>query len=253
MIVLSTPFAGKAYCFNDYAKGIKNLDYPKSKIFYLVMDNSNSKAFGKRIDDFAKSMKFKDYKRVVIERPQFTIENTADYAKVSDHCHKIYMDMQNEIPKSDFVYNVEDDVEVPPDSLKKLLNVFKGFDKAGTAVGSCCSRRLQDVMAKIPVAWLFKEVRVFPYPDLSDQKVVTSLRLKTVPPFGQQIIGAAHMGCWLTRTKLIEKIKFDDLHGFNANDIAWGYKLILNGYYTVIDWSVVTKHWWQMDGEKGFY
>ena len=60
MITLSTPFAGKEYCFPDYCQGIENLEWPREDIFYLVIDNSNDKDFGKKIDEFARRMKFGD-------------------------------------------------------------------------------------------------------------------------------------------------------------------------------------------------
>lgn len=253
MIILSTPFAGKEYCFEDYCRGIENLDWDKKDIYYIAIDNSNNKEFGAKIEKFINKMGFGEYKNCVYKEEPKTIESTDDYADVSEHCHNIYQILEDNLPDHPFTFNIEDDVEVPPDSLNKLMDVFDKYPKVGTAVGSCSSRRLKDRLVGHPVAWKFKEERIFPYPDVHMNQPPDCLRFTETPPFGIQIIGAAHMGCWLTKTKLIKSISFKDLHGLGANDIAWGYKLNKSGYYFVIDWSIKTKHYWMVNGEKGFY
>ena len=250
MINLSTPFAVKDHCFPDYCRGIKRLDWSKKDIFYTVIDNSNDTAFGKKIDAFAANVGFGGYKRYVFDRPQFTIENTEDYAKVSSHVHQVYRSLQDRLPNNKFTFNVEDDVEIPPDALQKLMHIFATYPNVGTAVGKCNSRRLKDRLLSVPVAWKFRETRVMPFGTVEDISVI---RFTDPPPFGIQIIGASHIGCWLTPTKLIKQIRFDELHGLGSNDIAWGYKLMKAGYHFVIDWSIETKHWWYQDGVKGYY
>lgn len=253
LITLSTPFAGKEYCFGDYSRGILNLDYPKNKIFFLALDNSRNKEFGKKIDKLAEKAGFADYRRLIYDKEPFTIEKTSDYAKVCSHCHNIYCILEKHLPEeNEFTFNIEDDVEVPPDSLKKLLKIFEMDKKVGTAVGSCCSRRLKDELVGYPVAWKFRETIIFPYQPFYTEPA-EALRIITAPPFGIEIIGSAHLGCWLTKTRLIKEISFKDLCGLGAVDVAWGYKLNKKGYYFVIDWSVKTKHYWLYEGKKGYY
>jgi len=252
MITLATPFANKQYCFEDYYRGILNLDYPKDDIHCLWYDNSNDKDFHKLLGEKIKV--FKRHQIVVDETPHMTIENTTDYGKVSYRVAQMYMNLEKFLPESDYTFIVEDDVEIPPDTLTKLLEIFTRYPKVGTAVGSVSSRRMTDSLFKRPVAWWFEERRVFPFPDDCREIQVEHKRYQSVPPFGIRIIGTAHTGCWLAPTHLIKKLHFGyEEDGVKPNDARWGWVLQKAGYYMVMDWSVVCKHWWICDGEKGYY
>ena len=251
-LTISALFAGKDYCFEDYCRGIMSLELDRKQVDYVVVDNSNSETFGGKIDDFAKDAGFASYVRYIYEAPHFTIENTADYAKVSDHVHMAYMFLQKRLPDNEYTFNVEDDIEVTPNSISKLLDCFELNDRVGTTTGVSIARRLDDRVQGFPGAWHFKETRVFPFPDTCQEMTLECKPILEAPPFGIQIIGSAHMGCWLTKTRLIKEIGFDSFCGFNANDIAWGYKLNKAGYYMVIDWSVKVKHYHYNNGRKGY-
>lgn len=250
MITLTTPFAGKKHCFDNYYEGVVNLDYPKIDIFALWYDNSNDAEFHAMLEEKIKI--FPNHKIVVDDAPHFVIENTSDYAKVSMRCHEVYKAI-SKLVDGDYMFNVEDDVWVPPDSLKKMLDVFNRYEKVGTVIGSQCSRRLKDFVFRLPTAWIFEQKRVFPFPDTCDEFHMTCLRLKNFPPFGIQIIGSGHMGCWLTPTAIVKEIGFVwEEDGLQANDIVWGYRLGKAGYHFVIDWSIRTRHYHCIDGEKGY-
>src|SRR5690606_9973626 len=99
--------------------------------------------------------------------------------------------------------NVEDDVELPARTWERLTYVLDEFPIVGTVVGSCSSRRMKDTEATHPIAFNF--VREETIGGVETVKVVTS-RLVEEKPLGIELIGAAHMGCWLTRTPLIREI-----------------------------------------------
>lgn len=252
MITLTTPFANKRHCFEDYYSGIRELDYPRDKIFALWYDNSNDKAFSEML---AEKIKIFPHHRIIIDTtPHFTIENTTDYAIVSYRCHEVYKRMGDEIPSDGYMFNVEDDVTIPPDTLNKMLEIFERYPKVGTVIGSQCSRRLKDSVCKVPTAWKFEQKRTFPDPDSCNEIQTHCLRIQNAPPFGIQIIGSGHMGCWMAPCNLVKQIGFKwEEDGLSANDIVWGYRLTKAGYHYVIDWSIKCKHWWLVNGEKGYY
>lgn len=251
-ITLTTPFANKKYCFDKYYEAIKKLDYPKDKIFALWYDNSNDKDFGKMLKEKIKI--FPRHRIIKDDTPYFTIENTSDYGKVSYRCHEVYKKIADEIPSEGYMFNVEDDVEVPPDSLKKMLAIFNKYPKVGTVIGSLCSRRTKDRVFKLPVVWKFRRTRTFPEPDTCNEITTECLQIQNLPSSGIEVVGSGHMGCWLAPAKLVKKIGFKwSEDGVMANDIVWGYRLKKAGYQFLIDWSIVCKHWWCVDGKIGYY
>ena len=83
--------------------------------------------------------------------------------------------------------------------------------------------------------------------------MVTSARIMVPKQLGVDMIGAAHMGCWLTRTKLISQIGFNyNVDGVRGQDLCWGYELNRAGYRMAMDWSLQAKHYHLNDGVKEF-
>lgn len=245
-VCLTTPFAGKSWCFRDYARGISHLPLRRMKaIFY---DNSCKKEFTRKLLDFGKAH-FADFTLLIDKTPPQTIESTTDYAKISWRCHQIYRTLQEHLDESEYMFNVEDDVELPPDTYKKLLGAFNMSPRVGTVVGSVCGRRLKDRGFKVPVVWKYTVTHTYP----QNGTQVRDSRIMEERPFGLETVGGTHMACWMTKTALIKKIGFKWYEdGLQANDQVWGYRLNKAGYFPVIDWSIKCKHYWKVNGKKGW-
>lgn len=252
MITLTTPFAGKRYCFDAYYEGITNLEHPREDFHVIWYDNTCDAEFHAMLQD--KIQVFPSHEIVIDTTPPLVIDNTPNYTAVSDRCGEVYKNLANIIPAdNEFMFNVEDDVWVPPDSLSKMLTIFKLDDKIGTVIGQqYCRRFLNSPIRKIPNAWTFEIDWRFPEGDVCKEKTVKRHFIED-KPFGVEIIGSGHLGCWLTKTHLVKELGFAmDVDGIHANDTVWGHRLAEHGYYFVIDYSIRCKHYHCLNGEVDF-
>lgn len=244
---LVTPFAGKAFCFTDYMRGLRRL--PLADAHVVWWDNSNDPAFQKKLLRTLKD-NFDSYMLVEDKNRQHTVETTTEYAKISYRCHRIYKTLHEHMtcPDIPLTVNIEDDVEVPAGTWERLTGVLDTYPEVGTVVGSCRSRRLKDRTAHVPIAFTFERSQSIG----GDGEIkVRDRRLVQEKTFGLDAIGAAHMGCWFTRTNLIRRIGMNfGVDGVFGQDLCWGYQLNLAGHKFVIDWSVKTEHYYQLNGEK---
>lgn len=253
-ITLTTPFAGKDFCFDDYVRGIKGLTYPKDKIDYYVCDNSNNADFEKRIKDFGGSHGFRSFTYYKLDtfEPK-TVENAKDYGDICANVYKMYSFFFGKVAPlaGDFIFNVEDDVEVPPDSIEKLLACFDYDEKVASASGHCNGRRMRDEEFENPMVWNFKITKVYPFADTSNEYAWEIVKLLSEKPFGIEMVGATHWGCLMLKTdKLVEIGVHDRGRLARGVDLEWGYDLMKAGYYHVLDWSIKCGHWGLMEGIK---
>ena len=246
-VELVTPFAGKTYCFSNYLKGIRYLPLKKMRgIFY---DNSNNSRFHKRLKDFGTS-NFAEFNLITDPAEPKVVETTSEYRDISWRCHEIYRTIQENLNGSEYTMIVEDDTEIPEKALPQMKSVLENEPRIGTVVGSVKSRRLKDRVVGIPVAWNYEISRVIP----DENFMVRDSRIVNEKPYGVELIGSAHMACWLSRTALVKKIGFKYREdGLAANDQVWGYRLNKAGYWFAIDWGIKCKHWWKYNGVKGWY
>lgn len=250
-VCLVTPFAGKRYCFNEYLKGIKRL--PTDKMSAIFYDNSCDDAFQKTLIDTGKKM-FAEFTLLVDPTPPKTIESCEDYKDVSWRCHQVYRTIQKYLNGDKYTFVVEDDVEIPKNTLERLMPPLEENDKLITIVGSCKSRRLEDRVNAVPIIWKFVIQHSIPPSEEFPYELVQNRRIMQEKPYGIELIGSSHMGCWLTKTKMIKKLGFKwHEDGVSANDCVWGYRANKLGYQVAINWAVKTKHHWQLDGKKGWY
>lgn len=241
---LVTPFAGKGFCFSRYLAGLRRL--PLGQAHFVWLDNSNDAGFRRRLmaalDELADS-----WTLVEDRNPPRTVETTAQYAEICWRCHCVYQELyERRICDLPLCLNVEDDVELPDVAWERLTRVLADHPQVGTVVGSCASRRLRDDTACLPIAFNFvrrEEIGGLARVSVVDQRLVQAREL------GVELIGAAHMGLWLTRTALIGKLGMPaEADGLRAQDLVWGYQLNRSGHRFAIDWSVKTRHYYQHRG-----
>ncbi|KPK55000.1 MAG: hypothetical protein AMS22_05090 [Thiotrichales bacterium SG8_50] len=253
MITLTTPFAGKRHCFDAYYDGVVNLDHPKDDFHVIWYDNSCDADFHAMLQEKIKV--FPSHEIVIDITPPLVIENTPDYCRVSERCHEVYCNLAELVPAdNEFMFNVEDDVWVPPDSLSKMLAIFRLDEKIGTVIGQQYCRRFSKAknIRPIPNAWTFEIDYRFPEGDVCKEKTAKRTFIED-KPFGVEIIGSGHLGCWLTKTHLVKELGFMmDKDGLRANDTVWGYRLREHGYYFVIDYSIRCRHYYRIEGEVGY-
>jgi hypothetical protein len=243
---LVTPFAGKTYCFGEYLRGVRRL--PPERAHAVWYDNSCDAAFRRRLER-ALARHFRSYTLIEDRNPPRTIETTSDYARVDRRVVQIYRTIMHElIEPLPLVFVVEDDVEVPAGGWERLVRILDENPTVGTAVGVMNSRRIVGDLTGAPVAWNIERVESIG----GDWSARAEMRrIVSEKPYGVELIGAAHTGCWLTRTNVIKKLGIRGGHdNVSFVDQTWGYRLNLAGHRMAIDWSVKARHYFLENGRK---
>jgi len=248
---LITSFAGKEYCFDEYMRGISHL--PTKDMCMVIYDNSNSKRFGKKIIREL-SKHFKRYIHVVDENRQYTVENTKEYFLIAERAFTIYnLILSHYLIDAKYTMIIEDDVEVASGTYEKFLKLMDMYPRIGTIVGNQHDRHPAENDIgdghPHPVVWHMTEER-----DVVSGRVGVVIKMyDRSKKFGLEAVASAHTGCWLTRTPLLKKVKlkynYRDLGGF---DQVWGYRLNKMGRSLVVDWSSPIKHYYKLNGKKGW-
>lgn len=124
-ILITSPIRQKSYCLDRFLEGIYNLDYPRRLIsIYFLEGDSTDDSLDKLVKWKEKHMD--EYNSVIIEkydwddnRNKYKIHTWTDshliqLAHIRDRCLE-------QLDKEDFVFMVDADVELHPQTLKKLL------------------------------------------------------------------------------------------------------------------------------------
>ena len=243
---LVTPFAGKLHCFKKYLAGVKHL--PHQHMEAIWYDNSNDPDFHQKLIQVGKQL-FPLLTVLTDESPHYTVESNAEYAHIDYRAFAIYDTLTSYLPSIPLTMILEDDVELPPGGFERLKAVLTSDTRIGTVVGNVCNRRMRGCSHLAPIVWNFILHETFP----KNGHWAESKQMECSKPYGIELIGAAHTGCWLTRTALIKQLgfKFQE-DGIFATDRVWGYRLNKAGHWMAIEWSVQCKHHWKLDGKRGY-
>ena len=245
---LITSFARKEYCFENYLKGISHL--PTKNMCAVIYDNSNSEKFGKMLIKEMGRL-FKRYVYVVDENKHYTVENTDEYFLIAERAFSIYHTILNSfLIDAKYTMIIEDDVEVAKGTYEKFISLMETYPEIGTVVGNQHDRHPPENGGHPrPVVWHMQE----------EKNVVTGemgVRMKMYnksKSFGIEAVASAHTGCWFTRTNLLHKFKMRyNYMGLGGFDQVWGYRLNKLGRSLVVDWSSPVKHYYQLNGKKGW-
>jgi len=260
-IAITTPFANKLYCLEEYQKSIADavteLDKRNIESEFYIWDNSNNPDFENQIKEWANKI-FKKVNYFKDKTEHQIIETTADYGKVSDRCATIYKKMFNEwIDKDcDYIFNVEDDISFEGKDILKMIDILENpnFKEASAITGCAVGRRLRDKAYGRSMTWSFK-INGLVFPPIPEQQ--TSIQINTIPekPLGIEIIGSAHAGMLLMRNSVLQSLGWAiNEDGVRGGDICFGYRLwkYKKGFY-LVDWSIWAKHWFKDELGKADY
>jgi len=248
-INIVSPFAGKSFCFRDWAKSLKAM--PVDRAHVLVYDNSNSKTFGRKLDEFCKK-ELAAYTLCRDTNPHLTMEFSNNWTAIGKRCRAVYGIIYNELvdQKRTWCLNLEDDIGAPNDSWEKLSFIMKD-ESVGTAIGKCIDRRgLNDRGVRLPIAVNFTRTQTIGPTGI---KAEPRIELEHIPEkdYGVEAIGGGHMGLWLTRTEAIRSLGMGHQFGeIVGNDMNWGYAINEAGWKFAHDWSIHMKHYYK-DKQSG--
>jgi len=246
---LIVPFANKPFCFDNWLKGIKQLS---KDVGLIVYDNTNSEKTRQLIKRGLKGM-FSWQIWIRDENQQFTVENAKDYILIDNRMWDIYSETMKYVPKCEYIFIVEDDIEIPDGTYIKFLDLMDLYPQLGTVVGMARDRRKCDNAAYFhaPIIWNILKAEIIPL----GEKFIETRQFSEVKDFGVESIGSAHTGCWFTRYEVAKKLKFGtkcDLMFNNYLDQDWGYRVNQAGLVMAVDWSVKCKHYSNYQGKKEY-
>ena len=142
-------------------------------------------------------------------------------------------DIHNEIkanlnytPEYDFVYLIEDDTLVPPDSLEKLMEGFKDHPEAGFISGVELGR------------WGFLHVGAWETDNVDYPSVITSLPEKE----GLVEVDASGLYCCLVRANVYNDHFFKPFEKVLGPDVDFGFELRKKGYKNYVNFDVQCIH-----------
>jgi len=243
---LVSPFANKRYCLKKYLSGIRLM--PTDNMCAVVYDNSNSEKFHKEISKAFGDM-FPHFLHIIDENQHFTIDTSNDYNLIDDRLHFIYRNAFKWMPMSKNVFVVEDDVQVPSGSYEKLSAILSTYPEVATAVACVRERRkIFEDAYRYPNMWYMREIVSC---ETGEKRVELEL-IKKEKPFGIELIGSSHTGCWMTRRSVIKEIGVEPIKDVRYFDQAWGYHLYKRGYKIVVDWSIKCKHYHKILDKVGY-
>lgn len=251
VIVISSPFAGKAYCLDEYMKSVEGiLKTPNIDFKYVIYDNSCDKEFSNKLRKWSEGLGIPVIWYSDLNKPT-TIESTADYALTSNKVVQVYkVIFEKLIPECDYVLNIEDDTTCEPDALEKLLGTMERNPSAVTVVGSVYGRRLNDRYFGVPVVFAFKGDWCYPQ-FVGFNSKVTAHRVPERES-GEEFIGSSHVALWLTKYEILKEKGWEVVPELGvAGDISWGYR---NLGKMMINWGVRAKHWFKCgDGTADYH
>lgn len=250
-ISLITPFVGKWYCINEYLSGLTNLEYDKSLIDLVFYDASCDKGFNKLLNDFIDCHKEYNSITLVVDERQPMHDVTAGNVIKTNRVASVYERLKKHI-NNDLLFVVEDDIEVPTDSLNKLLKLFDD-QSVSMALGRQLCRWAGEADERLPLAWFYSRERVYPESDTCKEEHIVP---KTFPILdtGIQAIEASAMGCNLIRSEIYKREVFRGFDcGIVGYDLIFGKDMIDWGYKILIDWSIHCKHYHLISGKVDIY
>ena len=228
MITLFVAFAGRDFCLKTILKAIDNLDYPKNKLKIVFCDTSSRDEFFKRLKSWLEKKPYADKKIIryiqnVVLKGDEIFDNCIKMRNIS----RMYEDTKKFID-TDLVFYVEDDIEIPPDSLKKLLPIMDDSDVV-MATGRVMSRFAPNKVRWSQALWYNKKDKVW----------------YCLPPKDEGIerVEGSTWGCSLAKTKVIKDMCLNNYSYPDwGQDAIFADKLRKTKKKIMIDWSIFCGH-----------
>jgi len=210
----------KAYCLKEYLQAVNGLTYKNYNV--LIVDNSKSSAYSKKIKSLGFNAIKDDYKESARER----IVSSRNILR------------EKAIERYDYLLSLEQDVIPPKDMIEKLLRHKKEI----TTGVYFTYKKIDGNKTIIPLLWLIDngEVRNLTEDEVMEEKIID--------------VEGAGLGCMLISSKVLEKVKFRYEKKSQAFDDMWFCKDAKEkGYRIIADTSVKCKHLiekWSWEGIK---
>lgn len=241
-----TLFSGRTWHVARYVNAIQNLQWNHENLFLVAIDNSGDEMFGaylrsaleecgipftivvdnSKISETISADKFADMR----------IHRAGKAYKLSEHLARLYAKARVFIPsKTDYVFCIEDDIEVPAHSLFELAKCFIKNRKTGAASG-CVQSRFEDRILAWDGDWKqyerdesYKSIQICPEHDYMIEVLTSGLM------------------CTLFRREVFDKIAFRPDPMWNNKrayyDWAVGKDVFELGWKWMLTGSVICGHW----------
>jgi hypothetical protein len=134
------------------------------------------------------------------------------------------------IPDTDFVFTIEDDTNIRPNYLDRLISKFNLVNSREYKVGFISGVQVGRWGFKMIGAW-----NGFDYDDLKSAQTIPY-----TPENGLQEVDAAGFYCYLTKKNLFVNTNYK--FGQFGPDVYFGFDLRFKGYHNFIDWSLIAEH-----------
>jgi cellulose synthase/poly-beta-1,6-N-acetylglucosamine synthase-like glycosyltransferase len=126
VVAIGCPIQNREEIVKEYLEGISNLDYPKNKLIPCFFVNNTSDKTGELILNWMAENK-KDYKLIVYERDDKVYKRRTDRQDRENRDYTLFTIVRNRFLKLvktvewDYLFSVDSDIIIQPDTLKKLL------------------------------------------------------------------------------------------------------------------------------------
>lgn len=249
-VCLLTLFCGREWSLDQYAASLKNLTWDKDHLFLVAVDNSRSATFARSLQS---ALEGTGVPFIIVRDDASILEDVAasDFSdsaplrrkhtyRLSAHLARLYAKARTFVPAgADFVFSIEDDIEVPPDCVDHFLWTLLQHKQAAVVSGAVACRFVPGRLLTWGGTWSEYErtlspVEVFDVPD-RPVDVMTS-----------------GMMCTLFRRRAFDAIAFrpapwwhDEAHPYY--DWAIGKEVNRMGWKWMLDPAVRCGHWQRDD------
>lgn len=214
----------RPWAVNELAASIRDmdLDFNSTELIIYIDTNDDAMvwkvktAFMMFIDDFA------GYQIIISGKNP--LEDSAPVGLRRMRIIENWNEIKQLLGSTKYTLSIEDDTICPPDTFKKLLEVFKKRSKVGYVEGVEVHRGEQNIIG----AWRITS------------KIARSLEFKDG---GIEEIDGGGFYCFMTLTKLLKKAFIREGGPAFGPDVCYVMDIKKNGYTAFIRWDIQCNHW----------
>lgn len=217
---------GRYFCVQQWLESVANLDWPAEEIDLFFIDQSQDENFFRQqLIPFIKQYKQRYhsiYVAVKNEPPVFEPgQGDERFIRTADNFNYLTY-----LARTPYLFLLEDDATVEPDSLRRLASILDNHPDAVAASGVERSRAVKYSIGVRNFVGVWG-------------KDLYYRRRKS----GLQVVGSTGTYCVLLRTAWTQDHPFQPLHiAGGGPDFSLGWRIIESGYKTYVDWSVKCRH-----------
>lgn len=245
-VCLLTLFCGRQWALDQYAASLKALTWDKRSLFLVAVDNSRSPTFAASLqstlaDTGIPFIIVRDETSVLQDIAASEFSDSAQlrtkhvYA-LSAHLARLYARARTFVPAgADFVFSIEDDIEVPPDCVDHFLWTLLQHKEAAVVSGAVACRFVPGRLLTWAGTW-------------SDyEKTLRPIEMFNLPEQPTDVMTGGMM-CTLFRRRVFDSIAFrptpwwhEEAHPYY--DWAVGKEINRLGWKWMLDPAVRCGHW----------